>query len=167
MISGKRYNGLSVDIWSSGVVLYAMICGYLPFENPDTSELYKTIIKADYDLPKWVSKSAESFLTKILNPDPNTRATIEDIKSHPWYNQMKQLALPNQYKVTNKGSIAAMEELGFNSVYVQNCINDNKHNHVTTTYFLLTKNIQVKNSKKDKIQQLLTAMNNGTFGWFL
>jgi len=44
MIAGKRYNGLDVDIWSSGVTLYAMLVGYLPFEDSDTSLLYKKII---------------------------------------------------------------------------------------------------------------------------
>lgn len=48
MIAGKRYLGLKSDIWSSGVVLFAMICGYLPFEDPKTSNLYKKILSADF-----------------------------------------------------------------------------------------------------------------------
>lgn len=40
MIKGERYKGLNTDIWSSGVVLFAMVCGYLPFEDPDTKKLY-------------------------------------------------------------------------------------------------------------------------------
>ena len=47
MIAGKRYHGLKTDIWSSGVVFYAMVCGYLPFEDPKTSNLYKKIIFAE------------------------------------------------------------------------------------------------------------------------
>ena len=46
MIAGKRYHGLMSDIWSSGVVLYAMVCGYLPYEDPKTSNLYKKIMSA-------------------------------------------------------------------------------------------------------------------------
>lgn len=45
MIAGKPYKGLEVDIWSSGIILYAMLCGYLPFEDPDTDKLYKKIVK--------------------------------------------------------------------------------------------------------------------------
>ena len=43
MISKKKYNGLEVDIWSSGVILFAMVCGYLPFEDNNTSQLYKKL----------------------------------------------------------------------------------------------------------------------------
>ena len=41
MVAGKRYNGLMVDIWSMGVIMYALVCGYLPFEDPDTRLLYQ------------------------------------------------------------------------------------------------------------------------------
>jgi 5'-AMP-activated protein kinase, catalytic alpha subunit len=48
MIAGKDYHGLKVDIWSCGVILYAMICGFLPFEDPDTNKLYGKILKCEY-----------------------------------------------------------------------------------------------------------------------
>ena len=55
MIVGKRYNGLNADLWSLGVILYAMTCGYLPFEDPDTNKLYKKILRCDYLLPPFVT----------------------------------------------------------------------------------------------------------------
>ena len=51
MLNGQAYHGLKVDIWSAGVILFAMLCGYLPFEDNDhTSELYKKIISGDYKI---------------------------------------------------------------------------------------------------------------------
>ena len=43
MILGRYYSGLMVDIWSSGIVLYAMVCGYLPFEDKNNDKLYKSM----------------------------------------------------------------------------------------------------------------------------
>jgi 5'-AMP-activated protein kinase catalytic alpha subunit len=62
MIAGKKYNGLQVDIWSCGVILYAMICGYLPFEDPDTNKLYKKILKCDYHIPSFVNPMARDLI---------------------------------------------------------------------------------------------------------
>lgn len=55
MIASKKYNGLEVDIWSCGVILFAMVCGYLPFEDSNTSQLYKKILSGEYVLPAFVS----------------------------------------------------------------------------------------------------------------
>ena len=46
MIAGKRYLGLDTDLWSLGVITYAMTVGYLPFEDPDTNKLYKKILES-------------------------------------------------------------------------------------------------------------------------
>lgn len=80
MIAGKRYKGLQTDLWSSGVILFAMLCGYLPFEDPKTSNLYKKILSADYTIPKFVSDEGRDLLTKILNTDPEERITLNQIR---------------------------------------------------------------------------------------
>jgi 5'-AMP-activated protein kinase catalytic alpha subunit len=46
------------DLWSCGVVLYAMLCGYLPYEDQKTSDLYKKILNAEYTLPDFLSPEA-------------------------------------------------------------------------------------------------------------
>lgn len=48
MIGGHRYLGIRVDLWSAGVILFACLCGYLPFEHENTSALYKKILNGDY-----------------------------------------------------------------------------------------------------------------------
>jgi 5'-AMP-activated protein kinase catalytic alpha subunit len=51
MIAGKKYVGKEVDTWSCGIILFALVCGYLPFEDPDTTELYKKILIGKYKVP--------------------------------------------------------------------------------------------------------------------
>jgi 5'-AMP-activated protein kinase catalytic alpha subunit len=62
-----------VDIWSCGVILFAMICGYLPFEDPNTSALYKKILAGEYNCPKYISNDARDMLKQVLNTDPVKR----------------------------------------------------------------------------------------------
>lgn len=85
MIAGKKYQGLNADIWSCGVVLFAMICGYLPFEDPNTTALYKKIIAGDYTIPKFVSQSAREMIIGLLTTDPEKRLKLRDIKNHVWF----------------------------------------------------------------------------------
>jgi 5'-AMP-activated protein kinase catalytic alpha subunit len=70
MIAGKEYNGLQVDIWSCGVILFAMLCGYLPFEDPNTDKLYKKIINSEYSIPSYISEHGKDLIRKILNTNP-------------------------------------------------------------------------------------------------
>jgi len=85
MIAGKDYNGLSVDIWSCGVILFAMLCGYLPFEDPNTDKLYKKICNCDYSIPNYISESGKDLIRKILNTNTEERYNLMQIRSHPWF----------------------------------------------------------------------------------
>jgi 5'-AMP-activated protein kinase catalytic alpha subunit len=73
MIAGEAYNGKRIDIWSSGVVLYAMICGFLPFEDPDTGKLYGKILAGEFTIPKFVSKECKDLMHRVMNTDPESR----------------------------------------------------------------------------------------------
>jgi 5'-AMP-activated protein kinase catalytic alpha subunit len=64
-----------------------MVAGYLPFEDPKTSNLYKKIMSADYQMPKFLSSECKDFITKILNTDPETRFKIQDIRNHVFMKQ--------------------------------------------------------------------------------
>lgn len=65
-----------------------MICGYLPFEDPNTSKLYKKIVAGQYEIPKFVSEQGADFLWNILQIDPSKRFGLSEIKSHAWFNQI-------------------------------------------------------------------------------
>lgn len=90
MIAGKKYNGLQADIWSCGVIMFALICGYLPFEDPNTAKLQKKILSGEYSCPKFITPEAKDVLKNILNTDPTSRYSINDIRKHVWFNQVKE-----------------------------------------------------------------------------
>lgn len=89
MIEGKKYNGLMVDIWSCGVILFAIICGYLPFEDTNTGHLYKKILSGKFEPPKHLSSIGLDIIKRILDVNPSTRCKIEELKKHQWYNLHK------------------------------------------------------------------------------
>jgi 5'-AMP-activated protein kinase catalytic alpha subunit len=93
MIASKKYHGLEVDIWSCGVILFTMVCGTLPFEDSNTSELYKKILSGEYVLPKFISPEFKDLLEKILNVDPSKRYSLEEIYAHPWCKQVDNIPL--------------------------------------------------------------------------
>ena len=55
MIAGHKYVGSLSDMWSMGVILFAMVCGYLPFEHESTSKLYQKILNGEYSTPDFIS----------------------------------------------------------------------------------------------------------------
>lgn len=99
MIAGQRYHGAHVDVWSCGVILFALVCGYLPFEDPNTTNLYQKILKGEFQIPKFVSKDCADLMKSVLCTSPDKRFSIEDIRRHKWFSQFN----PAPYSGTNGG----------------------------------------------------------------
>jgi serine/threonine protein kinase len=85
MVCGNKYNGFRIDIWSCGIIIFAMICGYLPFEDSNNEILFQKIMKCKVDYPDYLSDDVLDIMNKIIVIDPNKRITIEQIKRHPFY----------------------------------------------------------------------------------
>ena len=89
MLSGKPYHGICTDLWSSGIVLYSMLVGSLPFEEQELPVLYEQIKKGKFYIPSNLSLRAIDILKKLLNVNPSERITLQQIKNHPWFNLEK------------------------------------------------------------------------------
>ncbi|XP_068656303.1 CBL-interacting serine/threonine-protein kinase 8-like isoform X2 [Aristolochia californica] len=85
VLSHKGYNGAVADVWSCGVILYVLVAGYLPFDDVDLTSLYSKIEKAEFSCPSWFPVGAKSLIQRILDPNPETRIRIVDIRNDEWF----------------------------------------------------------------------------------
>ena len=146
MIKGKKYKAIKIDIWSSGIILYVMLCGFLPFNDEKNDILYKKIVKGEFFLPKFLSQNAKDLITKILSVDPDLRINIVDIKKHSWFNLINYkinmndgliwnfLVFPIDFDIIEK-----MKQMNYDENEIKINILGNKHNYITTIYYLLLK----------------------------
>ena len=85
VLADKGYDGQAADVWSIGVILYVLLAGFLPFDEPTMSALFRKIQKAEYSYPSWFSDEARALLDRILVPDPNKRITLDEILTDAWW----------------------------------------------------------------------------------
>mmetsp|Transcript_2111 Transcript_2111/g.1440 ORF Transcript_2111/g.1440 Transcript_2111/m.1440 type:complete len:129 (+) Transcript_2111:458-844(+) len=79
VISGQAYGGQEVDIWSCGVILYAMICGSLPFDDDSLTVLFNKIKDGHYFIPNYVSNEVKDLISRMLQPNPVKRISLKEI----------------------------------------------------------------------------------------
>jgi len=91
------YDGTQADIWSLGIVLYALLLGGFPFYAQDPALMKEQITRGKLRFPKWLSASAKELIISMLHRHPDHRAGIFDIQEHAWLNPPKAPPSPAEH----------------------------------------------------------------------
>ncbi|AOA63433.1 Hypothetical protein PP7435_CHR3-2810 [Komagataella phaffii CBS 7435] len=83
IIAGKDYHGSPSDVWSCGIILFALLTGRLPFDDPNIRNLLIKVQSGVFTMPEYLSKEAKDLITRMLHVDPTRRIKILDVYNHP------------------------------------------------------------------------------------
>lgn len=147
VISGRLYAGPEVDVWSCGVILYALLCGTLPFDDENIPNLFKKIKGGIYTLPSHLSPGARDLIPRMLVVDPMKRITIPEIRQHTWFQAHlpRYLAVPppdtmQQAKKIDEEILQEVIKMGFDRNQLVESLRNRLQNEATVAYYLLLDN---------------------------
>ena len=105
-----RYDGAKADIWSCGVILFVLLAGYLPFQDPNLMEMYRKITRGEFKCPLWFSPEVRKLLIRVLGPNPSMRISIAKIMDNSWFNKgfkpPEMQTTPQQHEQEQEAAVA-------------------------------------------------------------
>jgi serine/threonine protein kinase len=171
MIRGKPYTK-AADIWSAGVLLYAITVGELPFEDDVVQRILQKIAFTEPQYPAFLSSQLIDLLKKILVKAPDERITIANIKRHPWlahteYAQLLGAPLSQDDAFAAHGVkrdlIDYIARLGVDVNLLPTQILEGEYNETTALYFILRREV-ITDRIRGLMQRLTTAHSQTTTG---
>ena len=153
----KDYHGMLADVWSCGIVLYGMLSGFLPFGDSDDEINKKMVLSGKIKMPNFFSEGAINLLKHMLDINPLTRFTLDDIMEHPWFNKIKYNITPgiivgvNRIPVDEK-IVDLCVAYNLDKDKVRNSVIKNKFNTESAVYYLLVQ--KMKKMGQDSVSDL-------------
>lgn len=129
VINRNGYDGAKADTWSCGVILYVLLAGYLPFHDSNLVEMYRKIGKADFKYPSVFPHEVRRLVSRILDPNPNTRISIAKIKEFPWFKRGMN------FRASVKPDAAAAAAASSSTADADAVNNNERHNVMTLNAF--------------------------------
>lgn len=160
IVKRLEYEGKPTDMWSMGVLLYALLCGCFPFRARTYPDLYRRIARGYFSIPEELSPAVRDLVHQLLTVDPHSRATTTKALSHPWL-QTQLVSAPDISRLRSENPIlisqkplddlndqvlAEMQLFGISRDEIIRQVSNKMHTPITTLYYLLRKN--VVNSRK-------------------
>uniref|UniRef100_A0A4W3GX81 5'-AMP-activated protein kinase catalytic subunit alpha-1 n=1 Tax=Callorhinchus milii TaxID=7868 RepID=A0A4W3GX81_CALMI len=156
VISGRLYAGPEVDIWSCGVILYALLCGTLPFDDDHVPMLFKKICDGIFYTPHYLLPPVTSLLQHMLQVNPMRRATIKDIREHEWFlEDLPKYLFPedpaySSSMIDDEALREVCEKFECPEEEVLSCLYNRKHQDpLAVAYHLIIDNRRIMNEAKD------------------
>ncbi|KAH0907560.1 hypothetical protein HID58_039387 [Brassica napus] len=109
----KGYDGAKADIWSCGVVLYALLAGCLPFRDENLMNMYRKIFRADFEFPPWFSPESRRLVSRLLVVDPDRRISVTEIMRTPWLRE--NFNPPLAFEIDDREETEAVSPKFFNA----------------------------------------------------
>ena len=151
ILNNEEYNPELADIWSLGVVLYVMICGYLPFSEENDEKNKNLICEGKIDYPKEISNKIKDLLKHMLEVNCNKRYNFQKILKHPWVKKFTEnknifigginiieMKYPVDEKILN---IIEIYFKNFDKNEIRKNLIENKYNEGTGLYKMLLRNV--------------------------
>ncbi|XP_019895401.1 uncharacterized protein LOC101900590 isoform X3 [Musca domestica] len=172
VFQGLEYDGPKADIWSLGVVLYAMVCGALPFDGKTLLELKSRVVTGKFRIPYFMSQDCENLIRNMLVVEPEKRYTIKQVMKHRWVSEwMNEVErdcsqtpllssdVPSSGQTTSVPNldtvvVSHMLQLsGLTADKIAQSVHENRFDNIYAIYYLLYDKLEQKRREHQKIQQ--------------
>eukprot|EP00093_Oithona_nana_P012127 12127.XXX_335556_330278_1 [CDS] Oithona nana genome sequencing. len=172
ILLGDSYDAPAVDIWSLGVILYMLVCGTAPFQEANDSETLTMIMDCKYSFPSHISQTCKSLISRMLQRQPEVRASLEDIVSDSWLTEEDDIPEEEMFPLVSREHLTEEEHSSVLQRMVNGAIahrddiiaalDRNEYNHITATYFLLAeRKLRMQRSDQHAKTQAGPGRNQG------
>uniref|UniRef100_A0A3Q1ANG1 Protein kinase domain-containing protein n=1 Tax=Amphiprion ocellaris TaxID=80972 RepID=A0A3Q1ANG1_AMPOC len=96
VIRGEKYDGRRADVWSCGVILFALLVGALPFDHDNLRQLLEKVKSGVFHMPHFIPPDCQALLKGMIEVNPDKRLTLEAIQKHAWYQSGRNEPCPEQ-----------------------------------------------------------------------
>ncbi|KAL1139614.1 hypothetical protein AAG570_006596, partial [Ranatra chinensis] len=174
VIRGEKYDGRRADVWSCGVILYALLVGALPFDDDNLRQLLEKVKRGIFHIPHFVPPDCQNLLRGMIEVNPEKRLTLADINRHPWVTAggkgELELELPMMEVVQTRiiPSVADIDTDVLQAITSLGCFKERdkliqellnpSHNTEKVIYFLLLERKRRRPALEDEAEQVIARV---------